>query len=76
VAESEEPGRRFSFQGALSLIAAALAVVVFLIWVPATRWFFVISVVLGCGVAAVLYLWHKFKPIKEEDVDHKRPLGL
>jgi predicted membrane channel-forming protein YqfA (hemolysin III family) len=76
VAEAEEPRRRFSFQGALSLVAAGLAVTVFLILVPATRWFFVISVVLGCGIAGILYLWHKFKPIKDKDVDHKRPLGL
>ena len=76
MAEAEEPRRRFSFQGTLSLIAAGLAVIVFLIWVPATRWFFVISLILGCGIAGVLYLWHKVKPIKGEDVDHKRPLGL
>jgi hypothetical protein len=36
-----------------------------------------ISVVLGFGVAGALRLWHKYKPVKEEDVkNEKRPLGL
>ena len=36
-----------------------------------------ISVVLGFGIAAILRLWHKHKPLKESDVhDDKHPLGL
>jgi hypothetical protein len=36
-----------------------------------------VSVVLGFGIAAVLRLWHKYKPVKEADVhDDKHPLGL
>ncbi len=36
-----------------------------------------ISVVLGFGIAALLRLWHKYKPLKETDVhDDKHPLGL
>jgi hypothetical protein len=36
-----------------------------------------ISVVLGFGIAAILRLWHKYKPVKESDVhDDKHPLGL
>jgi hypothetical protein len=36
-----------------------------------------ISVVLGFGIAAVLWLWHKYKPLKEADLkNEKRPLGL
>ena len=36
-----------------------------------------ISVVLGFGIAAILRLWHKYKPVKEADVQNdKRPLGL
>ena len=36
-----------------------------------------VSVVLGFGVAGALRLWHKHKPLKEEDVkNEKRPLGL
>ena len=37
----------------------------------------VISVFLGFGIAALLRLWHKYKPVKEADVpDDKHPLGL
>ena len=36
-----------------------------------------VSVVLGFGIAAILRLWHKHKPLKETDVhDDKHPLGL
>ena len=36
-----------------------------------------ISVILGFGIAALLRLWHKYKPVKEADVhDDKHPLGL
>lgn len=64
------------FKGIAGLILAVAAVVlVFVAW-PAYRWFFLISLGIGIAVAAVLYLWHRFKPIKESEVDHKRPLGL
>jgi len=43
---------------------------------PAYRWFFAISVGIGLGVALILFLWHKLRPITEEDVENKRPLGL
>ena len=37
----------------------------------------VISVFLGFGVAALLRIYHKRKPLKEADVqDDKHPLGL
>ena len=37
----------------------------------------VISVFLGFGIAAILRLYHKRKPLKESDVHHdKHPLGL
>jgi len=37
----------------------------------------VISVFLGFGIAAVLRVWHKRKPLEESDVhDDKHPLGL
>lgn len=37
----------------------------------------VISVFLGFGIAAVLRIYHKRKPLKEADVhDDKHPLGL
>jgi hypothetical protein len=37
----------------------------------------VISVFLGFGIAAVLRVWHKRRPLREADVhDDKHPLGL
>lgn len=69
-----EPKRYF--RSAAGLIVAVAVVLILLIWLPAYRWFFLISVGIGLVVAGVLYLWHKFKPLKEEDIEHKRPLGL
>jgi hypothetical protein len=47
-----------------------------LIVLPAYRWFFLISVGIGLAVAGGLFLWHKFRPISEENVENKKPLGL
>jgi len=70
-------GSRFTLRGTLGLIAAVAIVAVLLVWLPAYRLFFGISVLIGMGVAGGLYLWHRYKPIKAEDVQHpKRPLGL
>jgi hypothetical protein len=65
-----------SLKGPIGLIVAIAVVVGLLIAFPAYRLFFLISVALGIGVAAILYLWHRYKPISENDVEHKRPLGL
>jgi hypothetical protein len=65
-----------SLKGPIGLIIAIVVVVGLLIGFPAYRLFFLISVALGIGVAALLYLWHRYKPISENDVEHKRPLGL
>jgi uncharacterized membrane protein YqjE len=63
-------------RGTAALLTAALIVVVTLVWLPAYRLFFAISVGIGLLVAAALYLWHKLRPVREEDVHNKRPLGL
>jgi len=47
-----------------------------LIGFPAYRWFFIISVGIGVLVAAILFLWHKLRPLRAEDVDDKHPLKL
>jgi uncharacterized membrane protein YqjE len=64
------------FRRAAGLIVAVAVVLVLLIGLPNYRWFFLISVGIGLVVAAILYIWHRFKPLKEDDVEHKRPLGL
>ena len=67
---------RIPIKGTAALLIAVALVALLLISFPAYRWFFAISVGIGLGVAAILFLWHKLRPIREEDVDHKRPLGL
>ena len=73
-AASRQP--RMSFKRSAGLIVAVAVVVILLIMLPAYRWFFLISVGIGVVVAGILYLWRKYRPIREEDVEHKRPLGL
>ncbi|MFZ0800479.1 MAG: hypothetical protein WCA13_08480 [Terriglobales bacterium] len=73
-----ESGSRsgFSLKGSAGLIVAIVVVAVLLIMLPAYRWFFLISVLIGLVIAGALALWHKLRPIKEQDVHPKRPLGL
>ena len=66
----------FSLKGSAGLIVAVMVVAVLLIMLPAYRWFFLISVLIGLLIAGGLTIWHRLHPIKEQDVDHKRPLGL
>ena len=72
--EPEAP--RSYLRGGASLLIAAALVCILLIWLPAYRWFFLGSVGIGIVVAALLYFWNKYKPVKAEDVENKRPLGL
>jgi uncharacterized membrane protein YqjE len=72
--QSEEA--RSFFRGKAGLIAAGLVVLVLLIGLPAYRWFFLISVLIGLVIAGGLMLWHRLRPIREDDVEKKRPLGL
>jgi len=73
-----ESGSRFGFslKGSAGLIVAVAVVAVLLIALPAYRWFFLISVLIGLVIAGGLTLWHRLRPIKGEDVENKRPLGL
>ena len=66
----------FSIRGSAGLVVAVAVVALLLIAFPAYRWFFIISVGIGIVVAAILYLWRKYVPIKEDEVENKRPLGL
>jgi MFS family permease len=71
---TSEPKSRFT--GTTGLIVAIAVVAVVLIAFPAYRWFFLISVGIGIVVAGILFLWHEFRPIREADVENKKPLGL
>jgi hypothetical protein len=55
--------------GALFAIATAL---VFLVGLPASRWFLLASAFVGIGVAALLYVWHKRHPV---ELTHLRQLS-
>jgi uncharacterized membrane protein YqjE len=67
---------RSYLRGSAGLIAVVAVVLMLLIWLPAYRWFFLISLALGVVIAAILYLWNKLRPIQEKDIENKRPLGL
>jgi MFS family permease len=73
-----ESGSRsgFSLRGSAGLIVAVAVVAILLIALPAYRWFFLISLLIGLVIAGGLTLWHKLHPIEEPDVEPKRPLGL
>ena len=58
------------------LIVALAVVIILLVALPAYRWFFMISVLIGLVIAGGLTFWHKLRPLKEQDVHPKRPLGL
>jgi len=73
---SEAARSRIPIKGTAALIIAVAVVVVLLISFPAYRWFFLISAGIGVAVAGLLFLWHKLRPIREEDVENKTPLGL
>jgi MFS family permease len=77
VEPDHQPGRfGVSFSGATGLIVSVSVVGILLVSFPAYRWFFLISLGIGLVVAGILFLWHKLRPIREEDVHNKRPLGL
>lgn len=65
-----------SFKGKAGLLVAVGVVVGLLIGFPAYRWFFAISVGIGVLVALILFLWHKLRPVRVEDVEDKHPLKL
>jgi hypothetical protein len=65
-----------SFKGKTGLIVAVAVVIGLLISFPAYRWFFAISLGIGIVVALILFLWHRLRPVRAEDVEDKRPLKL
>jgi len=70
------PRMTIRVKGTTGLLIAAAFIVVLLVVLPPYRIFLLVSLGLGIGVAAVLYLRNKYFPVKEEDVANKRPLGL
>jgi hypothetical protein len=66
----------FSIKGKTGLVVAVAVIAILLIAFPAYRLFFAVSVAIGVIVAGALFIWHKVRPIREEDVENKKPLGL
>lgn len=64
------------FKGSAGLIVAVAVVAILLVALPAYRWFFLISVLIGVVIWQGLALWHRLRPIKDDEVENKRPLGL
>ena len=63
-------------KGRAALIVAIGTVVALLIFLPVYRIFFAISLGIAIIVAAILYFWHKLRPVRPEDIEDKRPLNL
>ena len=70
------PRLSLGLQGSAALFVAIVVVAILLITLPAYRVFFLISLLIGIVIAGGLALWHKLRPIKDTDVENKRPLGL
>lgn len=70
------PGASIHVKGTTGLIIAAVIMGAVLIAFPAYRVFFGISLGIGVIVAGLLYLRNKYRPIRDKDIENKRPLGL
>lgn len=70
------PRMTIRMKGTTGLIVAAAIMVAVLIAFPAYRVFLAISLGIGIVVALILHLRNKYRPIREDDVNNKRPLGL
>jgi lysylphosphatidylglycerol synthetase-like protein (DUF2156 family) len=74
------PSVQIHIKGRTGLLIAAAIITTVLVAFPAYRVVFAVSLAISVGigiiVAALLYLRNKYRPIREEDVETKRPLGL
>ena len=71
-----QPRLGLGLQGSAALLVAAAVVALLIITPPAYRIFFLISLLIGLVIAGSLALWHRLHPIKDIEVENKRPLGL
>jgi hypothetical protein len=70
------PRLSLGLQGSAALVVAITVVAILLITLPAYRLFFLISLLIGLVIAGGLTLWYRLHPIREVDVENKRPLGF
>lgn len=73
-----QSGNRSFLKTPATPVIVLIVIIALLLAFPAYRLFFLASVGIGLLVAGILFFWHRFKPVREEDIDidHKRPLGL
>ena len=74
--QPEPPAPKSFLRSGIALALALVLIATLIILFPAYRWFLLISIGIGLIVAVVLYFWNRSHPIKEADIDNKRPLGL
>ena len=55
---------------AAAVEVAAPIVAATAIWMPAYRWFLLISIGIGAAVAGGLYLWHSLRPVRDDEVEN------
>jgi hypothetical protein len=66
----------FGIKGSAALSVAVVTVAILLVFFPAYRLFFLISLLIGIVIAGGLTWWHRSHPIEDKDVENKKPLGL
>ena len=54
--------------GAAGLIFAVGSCLIFLVGIPALRWFFLGAVAIGSAVGGLLWRWHKKRPVEITDI--------
>ncbi|MGE5112132.1 MAG: hypothetical protein ACM3JB_14815 [Acidobacteriaceae bacterium] len=54
--------------GVAGLIFAVGSCLVFLVGIPALRWFLLLAVVVGSAVGGFLWRWHKNRPVEITDI--------
>jgi len=60
--------------GIMGAVFAVGSAVIFLVGLPASRWFLLASIFAGVGVAGLLYAWHKRHPVEYTDL-YEPPRG-
>jgi uncharacterized membrane protein YesL len=63
-------------KGTTGLLVAVVVVALLLVEFPAYRLFFGVSVLIGLVIAGGLTWWYRTHPIKDVEVENKKPLGL
>jgi TM2 domain-containing membrane protein YozV len=58
-----------NFKGIAALVIALIAIVGFMLWIPALKYVFLAACVVGVVIAFGLRAWHARKPVKDPEED-------